>query len=544
MKRIGLWAGPLLFVAALFYWPLANILGIGFSGEWLATYLEPQTLSAIWFTFWQAIVSTAICLLIGIPGAYVLYRKRFAGQKFWRALITVPLVLPSIVVAIIFASFRSEHQIYQDLGLGFFYENSIYWIIGAHVFINFSLIVRSVGGVWANMDNETEEAAELAGAGRLRTLISITLPQLRPALVSASALVFLFCFSSYGIVLILGGGLVHSIETEIATAALQFLDVQKASALAILQTVFTVIAFSIAESISKKPIGIAQVDESTHQPALDRRDWLATSITAAVVIGLVAIPLALVLAKAFTVNGSFGFENFANLAGRGDRDLLNISVLQATLNTLRNVAISATLSVAIGGAVSYLLTRNRKTRRARVSNRVLDILFLMPVGISSVVLGFGYLVTFGSGILPIRSSWLVVPLVQALMATPLVVRIIYPALASIGSDHREAAALAGAGSSQTWWHIEVGIIRNVIMTAIGFAVVASIGEFGAASLLAYGDQATLPTVLYALISRPGSTNYGMAMAVTAILILLTFALVSAVTFRKKPKRHSSRSVLS
>ncbi|MFM2352054.1 MAG: hypothetical protein RL096_535, partial [Actinomycetota bacterium] len=133
---------------------------------------------------------------------------------------------------------------------------------------------------------------------------------------------------------------------------------------------------------------------------------------------------------------------------------------------------------------------------------------------------------------------------QALMATPLVVRIIYPALASIGSDHREAAALAGAGSSQTWWHIEVGIIRNVIMTAIGFAVVASIGEFGAASLLAYGDQATLPTVLYALISRPGSTNYGMAMAVTAILILLTFALVSAVTFRKKPRRHSSRSALS
>ena len=104
MKRFGLWAGPLLFVAVLFYWPLANILGLGFSGEWFKTYLEPQTGSAIWFTFWQAIVSTAICLLIGIPGAYVLYRKSFAGQKVLRALITVPLVLPSIVVAIIFAA--------------------------------------------------------------------------------------------------------------------------------------------------------------------------------------------------------------------------------------------------------------------------------------------------------------------------------------------------------------------------------------------------------------------------------------------------------
>jgi thiamine transport system permease protein len=538
MKRIGLWAGPLLFVAVLFYWPLANIIGIGLSGDWFSTYLETRTLSAIWFTFWQALVSTAICVAIGIPGAYVLYRKRFTGQKFMRALITVPLVLPSIVVAIVFASFRSEHKIYEDLGLGFIYENPIYWIISAHVFVNFSLIVRSVGGVWANLDNETEEAAELAGAGRLRTLISITLPQLRSSIVSASALVFLFCFSSYGIVLILGAGLVHSIETEIASSALQFLDVQKASALAILQTVFTVIAFGIAESISRQPIGIAQVDESTQKPSLDRRDWLAIVITSLVVVGMVAIPMALILVKAFTVDGAFGLDNFANLAGRGDRDLLNISVLQATFNTLRNVAISATLSVIIGATVSYLLTRNRKTRRARNSNMVLDILFLLPVGISSVVLGFGYLISFGSGVLPIRSSWLIVPLVQALMATPLVIRIIYPALVSIGSEHREAAALAGAGAGQTWWHIEVGIIRNVILIAIGFAVVASIGEFGAASLLAYGDQATLPTVLYALISRPGSTNYGMAMAVTAILILLTFALVSAVSFRKKPKHHS------
>ncbi len=117
------------------------------------------------------------------------------------------------------------------------------------------------------------------------------------------------------------------------------------------------------------------------------------------------------------------------------------------------------------------------------------------------------------------------------MALPLVVRIIYPALISIGSEHREAAALAGANSRQTWWRIEVGIIRNVIFTAIGFALIAGIGEFGAASLLAYGDQATLPTVLYALISRPGGQNYGMAMAVCAILILLTFVLVFSVSSR-------------
>lgn len=523
IKRLALWATPVVFVLVLFYLPLSHIIALGLSGNWVEVYLQPQTAKAIWFTVWQAAASTLISLLIGIPGAYILYRKKFRGQRFARALITVPLVLPSIIVAIIFSNFH--------------FVPSIPLIIIAHVFINYSLIVRSIGGVWANLDNETEEAAELAGAGRLRTLISITLPQIKPAIISASALVFLFCFSSFGIILILGGGQVHSIETEIASAALQFLDIRKAAALAVLQTVFTIVAFTLSESIARHPIGIEQVDESTHKPALDKRDWLAGGLTGLVVIGMIAIPISLVLAKAFTVNGAFGLENFLNLAGHGERALLNISVGQATLNTLRNVLVSASLSVGLGGMVSYLLSRNHKSRRVRVTNRVMDVLFLLPVGISSVVLGFGYLITFGSGPLPIRSSWLVVPLVQALIATPLVIRLIYPALISIGDDQREAAALAGANASQTWWQIETGIIRNVIFTAIGFAVIASIGEFGAASLLAYGDQATLPTVLYALISRPGDQNFGMAMAVCAILIVLTFVLVLSVS-AQKPRRLS------
>jgi thiamine transport system permease protein len=519
------WAIPLVFIAVLFYWPLTKIIGLGLSANWVEIYFESSTLKAIWFTLWQAAASTLIALLIGIPGAYVLYRKKFFAHRFIRALITVPLVLPTIVVAIVFSGFG-------DIP-------AIPLILLAHVFVNYSLIVRTVGGVWATMDNDTEEAAADAGAGRLRTLLQITLPQLKPALVSASALTFLFCSSSYGIILILGGGLVTSIETEIAVASLQFLDLNKAAALALLQTAITVLAFAVSEKIAKHPLGIEQVDESTDKPAIDKRDWPAVALTGLVVVGLVSIPLLAVLFKAFTVDGVPSFENFINLAGRGERDLLNISVGQATLNTLRNVFISATVAVVLGSLISYLLSRSLRSRRARISNRFFDLLFLIPIGISSVVLGFGYLVTFGDGPLPLRSSWLVLPIVQSIMALPLVVRIIYPALISIGSEHREAAALAGANSRQTWWSIEVGIIRNVIFTAIGFALIAGIGEFGAASLLAYGDQATLPTVLYALISRPGGQNYGMAMAVCAILIVLTFVLVFSVSSRTLRRPRSS-----
>lgn len=521
-KRVWLWAAPILFVAVLFYLPLLRIIGVGFSSNWFEIYFEPATLKAIWFTIWQAALSTAIALLIGIPGAYVLYRKQFFGQRVIRALITVPLVLPTIVVAIVFSTFR-------DLP-------AIPLIIAAHVFVNYSLVVRTLGGVWATMDNETEEAAALAGAGRLRTTLAITLPQLKPAIVSAAALTFLFCSSSYGIILILGGGLVESVETQIASAALQVLDLNKAAALALLQTAITVIAFSISESIAKHPIGIEQVHESSRKPRIDARDWPALTVTAVAVVALISMPMIVLLAKAFTFDGALSLQNFLNLAGRGQRELLNISVWQATLNTLRNVAISASLAVGLGSLVSYLLSRTHRNRRSKFLNRTLDLLFLIPVGISSVVLGFGYLITFGGGPLPLRASWLVVPIVQALMALPLVIRLIYPALISIGSEHREAASLAGANSRQTWWHIESGIIRNVILTAIGFALIAGIGEFGAASLLAFGDQATLPTVLFALISRPGAENFGMAMAVCAIMIVLTFVLVFSVSAQRPRRR--------
>ena len=164
---------------------------------------------------------------------------------------------------------------------------------------------------------------------------------------------------------------------------------------------------------------------------------------------------------------------------------------------------------------------------------LLDLAFLLPMGISSVVLAFGYLVTFNGEPFPLRASWLSVPLIQSLMATPLVVRLVFPALQSISPEQREAAATAGANQSQTWWYIELGIIRHVVVTAIGYAAIASIGEYGAASLLAFGNQATLPTELFQLISRPGQTNFGMAMAITAILIVVTYCVVALVAVRRR-----------
>ena len=158
----------------------------------------------------------------------------------------------------------------------------VYWIIAAHVFVNYSIAVKTIGGVWATMDSEIEAAAELDGAGRLRTLLLISLPQLKPAIYSASALIFLFSATSFGIVLVLGGGQVQTIETAIFFAAMQRLDLELAAALVLVQTLITALAFLVCIKLAKGSFGLEQVFEGSRKPNVDRRDLLALVISVAI----------------------------------------------------------------------------------------------------------------------------------------------------------------------------------------------------------------------------------------------------------------------
>jgi thiamine transport system permease protein len=483
-------------------------------------------MSIIWFTLWQAALSTVLTVVVAIPGAYLLYRRSFPGQQLVNALITVPFVLPSIVVAVGFTVFRSVHEFYQGLGLTFL-ADPVYWIIAAHIFVNYSIAVKTIGGVWATLDSDTESAAELDGAGRLRTLLSVSLPQLRPAIYSAAALIFLFSATSFGIVLVLGGGQVQTIETAIFFAATQMLDLELAAALVLVQTLITALAFLVGTKLSGGALGLEQVFQGTRKPNIDRRDLMAVLLSAVIWVGLLAMPLILVLVQAFTTQGRLGLDNFTNLGTRGARDLLNITFVQAAGNSTRNMLIAATVAFILGTLIAWLLSKTRF--------RSLDLVFLLPLGVSSVVLGFGFLVAFDTEWFPLRTSWLIVPMAQALIALPLVIRLVYPALISIGKEPIEQAQLDGASSFQIWRFVESKMIRGVLFTALGFAAIVSIGEFGASSFLANGSQATIPTLLYRLISRPGEQNYGMAMAVSAILIVLSALVVYLVSRVPKVK---------
>ena len=499
---------------------------MGTSAPWIESLFTARIGQIVWFTTWQALLSAALCVLIGVPGAYVLHHRKFREQNIIRALIAVPFIMPTIVVAISFSSLKNVPLI----GDALFGHSPIVTIVCAQVFMNYGLVVRAIGNVWAGLDPASENAAELDGAGRIRIFWSITLPQLSSALISSALLVFLYCATSFGIVLVLGGGIVNSIETEMYVLALQRLDLGATAGLAIIQTLITVLAFLAAYRIGKPNISLHEGGSSPHRRPLDRRDLPVLLFTTIFIAILIVAPIATAIGKAFMFNDTFSLINFSNLASFGARDLLSITVGQAAINSVRNLLLSTAIAMLVGTRVSYLLARPSTSLRVR---KLCDTLFQLPVGISSIVVGLGYLITFSDGFFPLRSSWVAIPLAQALIATPLVIRLVYPAILAVDSDVTQGAETEGANTEQIWWLVQAPIIRGALRTATGYVALISLGEFGAASFLVYGDQGTLPTVLYQLISRPGTQNYGMAMATSALLILVSFVVVGVVSLRSE-----------
>ncbi|MBI3430182.1 MAG: iron ABC transporter permease, partial [Actinobacteria bacterium] len=261
-----LWAAPLLFIGVLFYWPLAKILSLGFSGDWLASISNARVLGIFWFTIWQALISAAICVVLGVPGAHLFYTRKFAGRELIKAFITVPFVLPTIVVAIGFTSFR-KIALFAPILQGGSY---IPIILLANIFMNYSIAVRIIGTTWSTLDSSVEDAAALDGAGRLRTFTAITLPNLKSSISSASALIFLYSAASFGIVLVLGGGKIKTVETEIYVTATQYLDLQKTAGLVLLQSVITAIAFLLSRT--KGESGLVENQSEKYHRRVDGRD--------------------------------------------------------------------------------------------------------------------------------------------------------------------------------------------------------------------------------------------------------------------------------
>jgi thiamine transport system permease protein len=525
-------AVPVGFLAIFFIWPVATLVTRGFtdSGAWdWGGFAELAGKARTWRllgrTLGQAAAATVICALAAVPVASLLYRRSFRGRGALRALLTMPFALPSVVVGLAFRALLGPGGPLGFLGLG----EGFAPVLMALVFFNVGLMARVVGTFWAALDPRPEQAARVLGAGPWRALATVTLPALAPALAAAGSLVFLFCATAFAPVLILGGANYTTVETEIYLQTAQMLDLRGAAVLSVAQMLVVAGALWLGAAARRRRERALKLTGARAAALAPRPEWASdwpSLVVTALAAALIGLPLANLVYRSLRTGGGLGFGNYLALGDSG-RSGLPYSLAQAAGRSVLVALLAGSIALALGLMVAAVMARRPRAAGLRRAQDWFDGVLMAPLGVSAVTVGFGFLITLDRAPLNLRTSFWLIPLAQALVALPLVVRTVLPALRSIDPRWRQAAAVLGAPPWRVFASVDAALTRRALAVAAAYAFAVSVGEFGATSFLARPDTTTLPVAIYKLLGRPGADNLGLALAGAVLLAAMT-ALVMAL----------------
>jgi thiamine transport system permease protein len=560
-----LWLAPLLFLGLFYFYPLTSILSASFarsSGGLLAPLAAalsiPSLRSILGFTIYQAALSTLLTLLIGLPGAYLIARYDFTGKSLLRALTGVPFVLPTLVVAAAFTAMLGPQGWINQALMRLFHLSqppiqlmyTLAAILLAHIFYNTTIVLRMVGDFWSHIDPRLGQAAETLGAAPTRVLQKITLPLLMPAITTAALLVFIFDFTSFGVILVLGGPRFATLEVEIYNQTVSLFNLPLAAMLALIQLTFTLLLTVVYTRLAARvtqPLNLRPQSYTLRRMTTLRQQLLAAAYIGLIILLLVAPLLALAARSVSRLETStrlppnqaemdrpgtassgwkVTLDYYRELNINRRHSLFYVPPLTAVGISLLYATATVLLSLLLGLPAAWALAHNQTSW----ANRTMDPLLMLPLGTSAVTLGLGFIIALSHPPLNlIGSPWLVL-LAHTLVALPFVVRSLTPSLRSIRPRLRQAAAVMGANPLQVFRHIDLPLAGRAVLVAATFAFTISLGEFGATAVLARPEYPTVPVAIYRLLSQPGAMNYGQAMALSTILMVV--AVVSMLVIER------------
>lgn len=507
---------PLAFLVPAYLYPLARILHVSLG--WGALSMPAQAFRVMGFTLAQALLSTLLTLLLGLPGAAAFARYEFRARPLLSVLTGVPFVLPTIVVAAAFNAVLGPRSplntLLGALGLpALDLRYSLAAILLAHVFYNLTLVIRFVGTFWASLDPRLEEAARMLGASRVRAWFDVTLPLLMPALGAAALLTFIFCFTSFGVILILGGPRFATLEVEIYRQTVQYLNLPAAAVLALMQLGLTLgltLAYTRLQTQLSRPLDWRRAGY-VRRPPRGAETLLLYGYGVALVL-FIGLPLATLVSRSLNENGRYYLALFENPR----RSLFYVPPLMAVRNSLGLGLVTTGTALLLGVPAAIALRRQRR-------GWLLDALLMLPLGTSAVTLGLGYLLAWNRPPFDLRGSPVLLWMAHTLVALPFVIRNVLPALNAIRPHLREAAATLGASPWRVFWTIDLALAWRALLVGALFAFTISLGEFSATALLSRPDFPTIPVAIYRFLGLPGAANYGQAMAMASLLMLVCTA---------------------
>jgi thiamine transport system permease protein len=538
---------PVFFIAFFLLYPLGRVLWLGLrpiaQGGFasLAEIARDTGLGSLLATsLAQALISTGLTLAVGLPAAYVFGNFDFPGKTALRTLLSIPFVLPTVVAASAFVTLIGSGGVLEKIvrhltGNGearIDLVRTLPAVLIAHVFFNVSIVVRIVGGAWTNLDRRIGDAGRVLGAGRWALFFRVTLRLLLPSIIASAILVLAYCFASFGVVLILGGPRVGTLETEIYSQAMRMFNLPGAAFLSALQLAITglvMYAYARAQRSMNVVLNTKPASVTLRKPVTSAEKAAVLAFGVLPTMGLILPLFALALGSFLTRSGP-GFAYWAALFNSTGHSIFWSSPLLAARNSLFFSAVAVLLSLLLGVPAAYLVAgRDGSPAGARKGGAgALDLLFLLPLGTSAAALGFGFIASLGIHGFDLRGSFVLIPIAHALVALPLVVRSLLGPLRSISSRLRESAALLGAGPARVRIFVDLPILRRAFIAAAAFAFTVSLGEFAATSLLTRPELTTIPFLIYDFLSRPGELNHGQALAMSTLLMAVCCAGLAGI----------------
>jgi thiamine transport system permease protein len=273
------------------------------------------------------------------------------------------------------------------------------------------------------------------------------------------------------------------------------------------------------------PLNLRPQSMTVRRPAT-WREWLVVGGVNTVLVIILLSPLLALAARSLTLGGGPpSLRYYAALGESATQSIFFVPPVEAIRNSLLFSTAAVALSLALGLLAAYALRQTgggSHSSSGRLA-RWLDPVFLLPLGTSAVTLGLGYIIALDEPPLNLRTSLVLIPLAYTLIAMPFVVRSILPVLRGLSPRLRESAAVLGASPARVVREIDLPIIGRAVLVAAVFAFTISLGEFGATLLLYQPRFPTMSVIIYRALGQPGLANYGQALAMSTVLMLVCLA---------------------
>ena len=500
----GLAGAPWVFLGVFFVAPVVMTLAAFTDITVLReTVTNSFFIKIAWFSLWQAALSVVVTLAIGLPATWALSRVSFPGSQILRGIISAPFVMPAVVVASGVLAILPANN-----------NTGVLPILWAHAMFNISVVLRIVGPRWELLDQRLEHAAATLGAHPLRTFRYVVWPHIKNSAINAALLIFIYCFTSFGVIVIVGGFRRRTIEAEIFTQAIRLGDTSTATALAVVQIAMIGIVFAVVRTRSGRETAASHIHRRQPLSSTTHNPWIVGGATATAV-ALVGLPMVATLWRSIYSRGTQSFTL------SGWESLLDARLPGMAYSATEVLANSATFAV-----LAALVCVPLSLAAVVSNNRLLFFVSSLPVVVSAATLGIGLIITFDVDPIAWRSQWWLLPVVHAVIAFPLTTRTLHPAYVAIPTSLRHSAYVLGASPLRTFFTIEIPVMKSALWRATGLSMAVSLGEFGATSFLSRSGTTTMPIAIGQLMGTVGQAPQQAAFALSATFILVTVGVMS------------------